>query len=348
MAPRRHQLAELSVCSGVSLAVLVGDVPVNNVARVLRSSASVLEEDIQAACRRAEDALEDLKLLLAWYPQEAIRTSEAADYARRAVATGSFAKGVAAQTAERLRDLLDLDDEEPVGDIAELIENLGAAVIFEPLPEPIQGVTVRDLSQDSWQAVVLVNSTTWWGRQRYTLAHELCHILYRDSHGVFVNRKDDEDMDDAEIRAESFARHFLAPDLAVREFWSEHAPRGVYDTYGVALAKFMMHFGLSRRASVRTLVEVADVPEEAMGPYTRTGARIETIMREAGLEEQWNRECATQHARGASNWCLSMALDAYRQSLVGVPTVARVLGRSTELVEVERELCEQGYRPTPR
>ncbi|MFC6021858.1 ImmA/IrrE family metallo-endopeptidase [Plantactinospora solaniradicis] len=341
--PRRQQLAQLAVFSGIPLAVLVGDVPVRNLAVALRSSVDVSIDEVSAASRRAEDALADLGLLLSWYPQEAARTSAAAARARRAVARDPYEKHAAIRTAEGFRDLLGIEDEEPVGDLAELLESLGAAVVFEPMPKAIQGITVRDTSRDAWQAVVVVNSDTWWGRQRYTLAHELGHLLYRDDQSLFINQKSYDEQDLVEYRAEIFARHFLAPDAAVREFWSEHGPRRAVDGLGVPLAKFMMHFGLSRQASVRTLVEVVGVPRDRLVPYTFPGCSIEQIMRQARLGAEWDQQRMSQHQPSASNWMLSMVLDAYRQRLVGVRVVARVLGRPNEVLAVEQELQEQGY-----
>lgn len=331
--PRRSHLALLSACSGIPLAVLVGDIPVQkSLAVALRAGVMATQEDIAAVGRRAEAALEDLELLLSWYPQEAARTSAFASDARRAVAQDGFQQRAAMRTAERLRDFLELDDDQPVGDLTKLVEDLGAAVIFESMPKAVQGITVRDPSENAWRAVMVVNSDdTWWGRQRYTLAHELCHFLYQDDRSLFINRKSYDQRDLVEIRAEVFARHFLAPDAAVREFWSEHGPRKPTDGYGVPLAKFMMYFGLSRQASVNTLVSAAGVPRNVLEPYTRPGVRIAQMMRQAHLGAEWDQACSTQNDASASHWVLSMALDAYRDGLVAAAVIARVLVRQPPL-----------------
>ncbi len=342
--PRQSQLAMLAVCSGVPLAVLVGDTPVQrSLAVALRAGVLATDSDIDTVARQAETFLRDLDLLLSWYPQEGARTSALATEARRAVAQDVYHKRAAERTAERLRDYLELDDEEPVGDIAQFIESLGAAVVFESMPEPVQGITLRDPSQISWRSIVMVNTAhTWWGRQRFTLAHELCHFLYQDDRHLFVNRKDYPDEKLEEIRAEVFARHFLAPNFAVKEFWSNHGPRRPSDGYGVPLAKFMMHFGLSRQASIKTLVEAAGVSRSRLEAYSRV--RISLLMQQARLQEQWEQACSAQGDPSASHWMLSMALDAYRDGLVSSEVVARVLGRPDQVADVERELDEAGYQ----
>ncbi|MFC7709873.1 ImmA/IrrE family metallo-endopeptidase [Micromonospora lupini] len=344
VSPARYQLALLSAISGIPLAVLVGDTPVQrSLAVALRAGLAATEEDIGSAVERAEASIRDLELLLSWYPQEVVRTSTLAKEARRAVATDSYYARAGKRTSERLRDYLELADEEPVGNIAELVESLGAAVIFENMPGAIQGVTLRDPSMDAWRAVIVVNTNaTWWGRQRFTLAHELCHFLYKDDRSFFVNRKTYGEHDLEEIRAEAFARHFLAPDIAVQEFWSKHGPKAATDGYGAPLAKFMMHFGLSRQASINTLIEAAGVPQRSLEPYKR--ARISDIMRQARLGSDWEAACADQNEPSASHWVLSMALDAYRVGLVSSELVARALGRGDDVAGVERELTEQGYK----
>ncbi|KAB1116743.1 ImmA/IrrE family metallo-endopeptidase [Micromonospora aurantiaca] len=339
----RSRLALLSALSGIPLAVLVGDTPIQrSLAVALRAGLSATQEDIGAAADRAETFLRDLELLLSWYPQEAARASALAKDARRAVASDNYYVRAAQRTAERLRDYLALDDDQPIGDIVELIEALGVAVIFDSMPGAVQGITLRDPSENAWRAVIVVNTNdTWWGRQRFTLAHELCHFLYQDDKSFFVNRKHYEEQDLVEIRAEAFARHFLAPDVAVREFWSEHGPKRAVDGYGVPLAKFMMRFGLSRQASIKTLTEAAGVPETALEPYKRI--RISDIMRQARLSQEWLDACANQGDSSASHWALSMALDAYRDGLVSSEVVARILGRGDDAAGVERELAAQGY-----
>ncbi|WP_170285304.1 ImmA/IrrE family metallo-endopeptidase [Micromonospora palomenae] len=282
-------------------------------------------------------------MLLSWYPQEGARTSALAMEARRAVAQDVYHKRAAARTAERLRDYLELGDEEPVGDITQFIESLGAAVIFDSMPETVQGITLRDPAQNSWRSIVMVNTNhTWWGRQRFTLAHELCHLLYQDDRSLFVNRKNYPDENLQEIRAEVFARHFLAPDFAVRQFWAEHGPKKPIDGYGVPLAKFMMRFGLSRQASIKTLVEAAGVSRSHLEAYSRL--RISQLMQQARLQDEWEQACSAQGEKSASHWMLSMALDAYRDGLVSSEVVARVLGRSENVAGVEQELEEAGYQ----
>lgn len=345
--PRRSQLAVLAVCSGIPLAVLVGDTPPQrSLAVALRAGVLATDEDVDVVARRAEGALRDLELLLSWYPQESARTSALASEARRAVAQDNYYKRGAARTAERLRDYLELDDEEPVGDIAQLIESFGAAVIYETMPKEVQGITLRDPAQNSWRSVVMVNTNgTWWGRQRFTLAHELCHFLYQDDRSLFVNRKDYPDGNLEELRAEVFARHFLAPDFAVKEFWAEHGPKKPVDGYGAPLAKFMLHFGLSRQASIKTLIEAADVPKAHLEAYS--SVRIDQLMRQARMQEDWNNACFAQNEPSASHWALSMALDAYRDGLISCDVVARILGRPEDAASVEQELERAGYHQDP-
>jgi Zn-dependent peptidase ImmA (M78 family) len=234
-----------------------------------------------------------------------------------------------------------LDDLEPIGDFTELVESLGVPVIVTELPGNVHGLTAHDSAGGGWRGVVLVNSSDWWTRQRYTLAHELAHVIFRDDQPVIVDRQGSVgEQDRVEWRAECFARYFLAPNDAVADYWLRH--RGVGDE--IALAKLMMHFGISRIAAIRALVEVFELPFGRFDSLLPNTARVQDLMSSAGLADQWFMACEAQHEEGASPWLLSLALDAYKHALVSAGVVADVLNRH-DVEAVELELSQQGWAP---
>ena len=345
--PKRGQLALLSACTDIPLAVLEGTAPVGKTLAVaLRAQLDdATEADVAAASHQAEQALLDLGLLLSWFPQEAARTSAAAADARRAVARSGSHWQMARQTAERLRDVMDLDDA-PIADLVELVESLGAAVIQTPMPDCVQGITVHDPFNSVWRAVVLINSNTRWARQRFTLAHELCHLLFEDDGALFVTRKQVDEQDPAELRAEVFARHFLAPEGAIRRYWADKARKPDAD-YAKVLGNFMLDFGISRQATIIAFTEVLSLGRDVLAAYDAPDCSVPSIMQAAGREDEWNAACSTEHESSASPWMRSMALDAFRSGVVDVALVARVLGRPDDLDAVEQELRDAGWTPEP-
>ena len=92
-------------------------------------------------------------------------------------------------------------------------ENL--TFVYYPMGERISGMCIRDGSN----IVIGVNSETTYGRQRFTIAHELYHIYFHDNFKSLVCSKGLERVKDPmETEADMFASYFLAPDEAVRDF----------------------------------------------------------------------------------------------------------------------------------
>ncbi|MFB7289219.1 ImmA/IrrE family metallo-endopeptidase [Actinacidiphila glaucinigra] len=99
--------------------------------------------------------------------------------------------------------------------IAAMEDRFGVDVSITALPQGVDGL--------AWQAdsfrLVLLAPTDLWTRQRFTLAHELCHILARDARSVVVESRvaPGRQKDLAEVRANVFASHLLMPARELTE-----------------------------------------------------------------------------------------------------------------------------------
>jgi Zn-dependent peptidase ImmA (M78 family)/transcriptional regulator with XRE-family HTH domain len=104
-----------------------------------------------------------------------------------------------------------------------LIENIektfSVDVAIVDLPISRHGHT---LQTNSFRLICLARTTNW-ARQRFTLAHELCHILSQDAHGEDFDETDSSrrDHDFTEKSANAFAAAFLMPAESVQRFWQE-------------------------------------------------------------------------------------------------------------------------------
>lgn len=102
-------------------------------------------------------------------------------------------------------------------DLAEGIERaFGADVAVAEAGEGIDGLAVSNPDAK----IILVSPGPVPARQRFTLAHELCHLLFSDDQGVHL----DEDIygrasktGDSEMRANAFAAAFLMPEPILLE-----------------------------------------------------------------------------------------------------------------------------------
>ncbi len=111
--------------------------------------------------------------------------------------------------ADALRELLALGLS-PVVDLTTLIEDVtGVDVATRPL-SGVAGMCLEDPDRHTY--LLMASSSEPAERQRFTLAHELGHLLFAD--GAHVDLADSE-QDPTETRANEFARNFLLPQQAV-------------------------------------------------------------------------------------------------------------------------------------
>ena len=150
---------------------------------------------------RFEDALE-----LGFAPRsvELPRMSTRGGYVAQADAAAEYA---AAQVASPLREL------NWAGLIRTVEEAFSIHVAVEELPDGIDGLSFVD---DNLRLMVLA-TTDRTGRQRFTLAHELGHILFGDSGSEVIEEQLFSTKSTEESRADTFAASFLMPRNEIEE-----------------------------------------------------------------------------------------------------------------------------------
>ena len=150
-----------------------------------------------------------------------------------------------------LRREFGIDVYSPV-DILSLIQNSDdLTIVFYPMGERVSGICIRDEKNK----IIAVNSNTTYGRQRFTIAHELYHLYYHKTFKRIVCSKDlEREKDPMETEADMFASYFLAPYEALREFIKNRL-RKAHDALEIAdVVRIEQHFGLSRQAALWRLI----------------------------------------------------------------------------------------------
>ena len=108
------------------------------------------------------------------------------------------------------RRMLKEDDYSPI-DIFAVINGWREkkiTIVKFPFSQRISGMCTK-VDDD---LVICINSTTSYGRQRFTLAHELYHILYETIEGrVVCDMQMGDDKSDSEKEADIFAGYLLMP-----------------------------------------------------------------------------------------------------------------------------------------
>lgn len=131
----------------------------------------------------------------------------------------------------------------PVLSMRRLVEALGILVIWQKLTPDIAGYALCD---EIHGPTIVANVN---GRnvneliRRFTMAHELCHVLFDrghlqnmsafDTYDNFYSYRDD-DRDPREVRANAFAIHLLLPESELVQAWRETRDvREIMTTFGV-------------------------------------------------------------------------------------------------------------------
>lgn len=98
----------------------------------------------------------------------------------------------------------------PIGDLTDTLEGLGLLVIVVDEEHPgFSGLTAKARTDDGREFPIVAVSNRWSGdRQRFTLAHELGHLLLEGRLAVGL---------DEEKACDRFAGAFLAPRVAVHQ-----------------------------------------------------------------------------------------------------------------------------------
>ncbi|MER7332937.1 MULTISPECIES: ImmA/IrrE family metallo-endopeptidase [unclassified Micromonospora] len=347
VAPSASEYLILSAVTSIPVPVLAGLVdPAASTGVALRAGTLAAPgEATEAAQRRGIELVGTSRLICSWLGADWAERASRLERARNMISHEAFSPNAGKFAAQQVRAMLArmklISRDGPIGDLVSLVESLGIPVEFrEDLPEGIHGLTIHDQSLGTWDCAILIRVQDFWVRQRYTLAHELCHVLYRDSGLVFVNdEKVPESAKGEEVRAEAFARHFLAPSLEARAIWSSHL-KGSGGDVNKALCEFMLHFGISRQASIRLLVEErlakrALLQEIAQSP-------VWSCMQSAGLGTIWDELVEEQGKASASVWLVESALHLYEEGLVPASVVASALGQPED--NVRRDLELQGWQ----
>lgn len=146
-----------------------------------------------------------------------------------------------------LRHQLGEDDRSPV-DIFSLMTAINdLTVVFYPMSDNISGMTVKD----EGVRLIAINSKLTMGRQRFTAAHELCHLYYHDQFKTIVCAKDLlGSRDDQEKEADHFASFFLAPYGAVHRFVQEDLGKAGKKLTIEDVIRIEQFFGMSHQASL--------------------------------------------------------------------------------------------------
>ena len=154
-----------------------------------------------------------------------------------------------AKAASELRRRLGGDERSYVDvfRLAHAIEDL--TLVFYPMGERISGMCLKGTGD----VLIAINSSMTYGRQRFSMAHELYHNYY-DEMETMICALEIGETNDVEKNANTFASFFLAPpaalSMAIREIKNSRSALDRAD-----IVKLEQIFGMSRQAMLIRLVD---------------------------------------------------------------------------------------------
>ena len=225
----------------------------------------------------------------------------------------------------------------PIEDIAAFIEdNHWAFVVVDDLPETVDGLAVRD--SNSGRALVAAGTALGWERQRFTLAHELGHLLAGEMKIETVPTGATRQV--TEVMANEFARNLLVPMADVLAH-----PRSLERAWTVAdAAKLAWEYRVSP--------QVLGIQLERAGVVDRSfiqrlaGATAEAWSVLGGWSPARRALAAGAGQRRIPPMLADRALEAWKMRHIATATHARLLGIETS--EAEELLAKAGMQRTSR
>ncbi|MEU4347172.1 XRE family transcriptional regulator [Streptomyces sp. NPDC023838] len=204
------------------------------------------------------------------------------------------------------------------GSLLELIEAVfGADVAVEPLGDGFDGLAA--MGQDA--KLILLSTTSNPARQRFTLAHELGHLLADDDQDVHLDRDifdRAQKNDPSEQRANAFASVFLLPEQSLRE--AVGAARLTRERFGALCCDFMV----SPETLAYRLLKLRVIDAGACDYYKRMTVREAAAV--AGRVEELDRRVAASEGKRLPGLLVRDTRAAYEAGKATLRPYASLLG----------------------
>jgi len=124
-------------------------------------------------------------------------------------------------------------------------------VVFYPMSNRLSGLCIRDGNDK----IIGINSTSTYGRQRFTMAHELYHLFFHENFKSIICSKDlEKNKDPQEKEADMFASYFLAPYESLKDFIKYKLGKEKHALEINDVVRIEQHYGLSRQATLWRLI----------------------------------------------------------------------------------------------
>lgn len=230
----------------------------------------------------------------------------------------------------------------PIASVIEFIEMVdpGALVAITQMPDGLDGMVLKDPVRG--RVVVGISTTSVPERQRSSLAHELGHIVFDDYKAGTPS--DCSARTPAEIRADHFARHLLAPLEGVRALLRESGVPG-RDLLLADLADVVRHFGVSpvvARFQLERLGFLDPALSESWKHHTGEG-----LAAAFGHISEYRGNAARSAVPVPPTSLTERATRAYAENALGIGALARLMEMDAKVLKHALDDADITPRPIP-
>jgi Zn-dependent peptidase ImmA (M78 family)/transcriptional regulator with XRE-family HTH domain len=321
------ELAEVASVLRVSVLELLEERPVSALSVAARAQRAKSPAAVDRALQRAKDLIAIDHLL------DELELPEPSSPRAPGVSQETGEPHVQGQEfAKALRERLDLGLA-PIPRLPELIEErMSIDVALQPLDGGVDGLCL----QAERVALLLVNSEPTWGRQRFTLCHELAHFLWGDGDEFLVDEGLFESTRPEEVRANAFAAHFLMPIEGLRR------RLGDAEIDAGSSMDLVFHFGVSLEAFLWHVYNAKLVTSAERQALNATGPRALAL--QCGRSAEWQELEQLRSTARPPTRIVRRGLSAYKAGLIGIGPLAELEQRS-DVAQLRRELEDAGISP---
>lgn len=185
----------------------------------------------------------------------------------------------------QIRKSFGCDSSSPI-DIFSIVANTeNYTVTYYPMSDSLSGMC-RKIGEDN---LIFINSNMTYGRQRFTLAHELYHLNVERKFGSKVCEINFDSANESEIEANKFASYLLMPHEALFSFIEKFNNKDNYEIEDVI--KIEQYFQISHKATLKRLKEDALISEENYIELVNSKKSIKAIASEMGYSTMLYEKC---------------------------------------------------------
>lgn len=220
---------------------------------------------------------------------------------------------------------------EPINRIDSLMDMIDIDFVVIEMPEDLEAITLQD--PDTGKKLVGISTTKSPYRQRFSVAHEVGHIVANDvseSASVYECTAYSE----SETRAHSFARHLLCPLKGVEKVLKDMDPASLK-----ALSTVVRTFQVSPGVA---LIQMKNAKLISESDYEElSGNSAPALATRFGWKEEYDFESSISAQEHHSHSLSADATQAYLEGKVSIEAVALSRGISSQQALAEMEELEK-------